>query len=282
MKFGLSSFLMLALLQPALAQKKCDKPETGPLQIATVRVAGGYFDLGSDEGTADRKPAHTVKLDDYNITRYEIQQNVWEEVMGSNPSYLKCEGCPVSNVTWNDVQEFIEKLNEKTGKKYRLPTEAEWEYAARGGNTEILRKEGHVRGGVNELLVAEERQGMKTREKDLKGERFAGRNAGPQSIAWYKNNSNERVHPVGRKQPNELGLYDMTGNVEEWCSDWYATSYGSKDTVENPTGPVGGKSRVVRGGSYESEAHESTVTRRAGYLPNTKAMSLGFRLVEDK
>ncbi len=152
MKFGLSSLLLLLMIQPAIAQRKYNKTIGGPLQIITVRIAGGHFDLGDDEGTGDRKPSHTVKLNDFNISAYEIKQEQWEAVMESNPSFYKCPDCPVTNVSWDDAQEYIGKLNEATGKKYRLPTEAEWEYAARGGNTEILTKEGHVRGGVNEFL----------------------------------------------------------------------------------------------------------------------------------
>lgn len=282
MKFGLSSLLMLLLIQPAIAQRKYNKTIGGPLQIITVRIAGGDFDLGDDDGALDRKPAHTVKLDDYNIGAYEIKQDQWEAVMDNNPSFFKCGECPVTNVSWEDAQEYIEKLSNATGKKYRLPTEAEWEYAARGGNTEKLRKESHYRGGVNEFMVSDKNKGKKIPEKELKGSRYSGRSAGPQSIAWYQNNSDDHVHAVGRKQPNELGIYDMTGNVEEWCSDWYAGNYGSRDTVTNPKGPIGGKSKVVRGGSYASTANETVVTRRAAYLPNTKAMSLGFRIVEDK
>ncbi len=281
MKFGLSSLLLLLLIQPATAQRKYNKTIGGPLQIVTVKVNGGTFDLGSDDGANDRKPAHTVKLADFHLGTYEIKQEQWEAVMENNPSFYKCHDCPVTNVSWDDVQEFINKLNDATGKKYRLPTEAEWEYAARGGNTEKLVKESHLRGGVNEFLVADNKKGLRTPEKELKGQRYSGRKAGPQSIAWFSNNADGHVHPVGRKQPNEIGAYDMCGNVEEWCADWYNISYGSRDAVENPQGPTGGRSKVVRGGSYASAANETIVTRRAAYMPDTKAMSLGFRLVEE-
>ncbi len=281
MKSGLSSLLLLLIVLPATAQRRYNKTIAGPLQIATTRVTGGYFDMGADDEAPDRKPAHTVKLNDYSIGTYEIKQEQWEAVMEANPSQYQCSECPVTNVSWDQVQEFISKLNELTGKTYRLPTEAEWEYAARGGKFEMLRKPGkHFKGGVNEILVADKNKGNRVPEKDLKGQKYAGRSAGVQSIAWYESNSDGRVHAVGRKQPNELGIYDLCGNAEEWCADWYATSYGSRDTVENPTGPDGGKSKVVRGGSVESTAHETTVTRRAAYVPKTKARSLGFRLVE--
>ncbi|WP_345078220.1 formylglycine-generating enzyme family protein [Nemorincola caseinilytica] len=284
MRSGLSSLLLLLLVLPASAQRKYNKNITGPLDIATVRITGGYFDLGNDEEAPDRKPGHTVKLNDFLMSTYEIKQEQWECVMEANPSHHQpCAECPVTNVSWNEVQEFITKLNELTGKKYRLPTEAEWEYAARGGSFERLVKPSRPnRGGVNEFLVAERNRNTRTPEKQKTGDRYAGRKAGPQSIAWYETNSDGYVHPVGRKQPNDAGLYDMSGNAEEWCSDWYATSYGSRDTVENPQGPAGGKSKVVRGGSIESTAHETAVTRRAAYVPTTKARSLGFRLVLDK
>lgn len=278
----MSSLLLLLLVQPAVAQRKYNKTIFGPLKIETVNVNGGTFDLGSDDGAEDRKPAHTVVLSTYMMGKYEIRQQQWVAIMDENPSQYKCDDCPVTNVSWNEVQEFIKRLNEGTGKKYRLPTEAEWEFAARGGRHEDLVKEKHYRGGVNELLVADENKGSMAPEKHRKGDKYAGRSGGPQSIAWYKNNGDGHVHRVGLKQPNNLGIYDMTGNVEEWCSDWYARSYGSRDTVDNPTGPIGGKSKVVRGGSFENVDGELTVTRRAAYLPETKANSLGFRLVEEK
>ncbi len=281
MKFGLSSLILLLMIQPATAQRKYNKTIYGPLRIETIKVNGGTFDLGSDDGANDRKPAHTVTLADFSIGKYEIKQQQWAAVMDENPSFYKCDECPVTNVTYEDVQDFIAKLNTATGKKYRLPTEAEWEYAARGGRHEQLIKEKHLRGGTNEFLVADNKKGLMAPEKELKGDRYAGRKAGPQSIAWFESNAQGHVHRVGLKQPNDLGIYDMSGNVEEWCSDWYAISYGSRDTVANPTGPVGGKSRVVRGGSIASAANETIVTRRAGYLPDTKEMSLGFRLVEE-
>jgi formylglycine-generating enzyme required for sulfatase activity len=282
MKFGLSSLLLLLLIQPASAQRKYNKTILGPLNIETVKVTGSGFDLGSDDGSADRKPAHTVQLSDYYISKYEIKQQQWVAIMDENPSFYKCDECPVTNVSWEDVQEFISKVNSSTGKKYRLPTEAEWEFAARGGDNEELRKAKHLRGGVNQLFIAEGNKGSMKAETTKSGDKYSGRNGGPQSIAWYLNNSDGHVHRVGMKQPNDLGIYDMCGNAEEWVADWYALNYGSKDTVADPKGPVGGKSKVVRGGSYASTANETIITRRAAYLPDTKAMSLGFRLVEVK
>ncbi len=277
----LSSLLMLMMVVPAMAQRKYNKTSTESMPIYMALVKGGSFDLGSDEGSDDRKPAHTVVLKDYYIGTYEVTQHQWKEVMGNNPSQYKCDECPVTNVSWTDVQEFLQKLNAKTGKHYRLPTEAEWEYAAREGEHEMLirKSQSVAQGGVNEVFVTE--PGKRVPDKMRTGKRYSGQNR-PGEVAWYIRNSENHVHPVGRKKPNELNIYDMSGNVEEWCSDWYAVNYGSKNTVENPTGPAGGSAHVVRGGSISSTGYEIIVTRRAGYVPGTTANSLGFRLAEDK
>lgn len=267
-------------MQPAFAQRKCKLTEGGILSYDMVKVEGGAFDMGDNNDGADRIPAHTVILSSFGMTVYEIKQAQWFDIMGSNPSLYCCDDCPVTNVSWNEVQEFITKLNAKTGKHFRLPTEAEWEYAARGGNTECLVKEGKWAVTCSEDLLALERTKYKP-EKYKTGKRYAGRNA-VQHVAWYENNSWNAPHGVGKKQANRLGIYDMSGNVEEWTADWYAGSYGSKDTVENPGGPIAGRSKVVRGGSFSSPAVDVSVTRRAAYLPGTESRTLGFRLVEDK
>lgn len=284
MKYFLSSFLVLLSLQNAVAQRAYNMP-AGPYTIAMTKVQGGYFDMGSDDpGEAtDRKPAHTVKLRDFNISTYEITQDQWEEVMDCNPAYYAhCGDCPVTNVSWNDVQTFIKKLNEMKGRHFRLPTEAEWEYAARGGRYEkqLLKEQKGPRGGVNGLFLSEDEEGLRKQVKYKKGMKYAGRNEA-QPVAWYTENAKDHVHPVGRKQPNLLGIYDMSGNAEEWISDWYAKGFGSRDTVENPTGPISGVSHVVRGGGWSSTLEELVVTNRKGYLPKTKTNYLGFRLVED-
>ncbi len=273
--------LMAAFLQPAMAQRKHNRTAEGkaPLYIYTVKVNGGSFDMGSNVEGSDRKPLHTVTLKEYNIGMYEVTQLQWKTIMNSNPSIYQCDQCPVTNVDYEQVQVFINKLNSTTGKHYRLPTEAEWEYAARGGEKEELIKEGRNMGGVNELVVNSEHK--RVPDKYVTGKKYAG-NRTPGEVAWFQRNSEDHAHPIGRKKANELGIYDMCGNVEEWCSDWYAGSFGSKNAVENPQGPAGGKARVVRGGSWSSSAEEVTVTRRAAYLPDTKSASLGFRLVEDK
>jgi formylglycine-generating enzyme required for sulfatase activity len=275
----LSSLFMLLFLQPAMAQRKINKTSTEPLQIYMVKVQGGNFDMGSNDEAADRKPAHTVKLSDFQMSAYEVTQKQWKAIMGNNPSQYVCEECPVTNVSYPDVLAFIEKLNTQTGKHYRLPTEAEWEYAARGGVHEQLVKSSTAvaPGGVNQFMITN--PGNRKPDKMKTGKKYAGEKQ-PGEVAWFKRNSEDHVHPIGRKHANELGLYDMSGNVEEWCSDFYATTYGSKNTVENPKGPDHGNAHVVRGGSFESGPGEVVVTWRAAYLPATKASSLGFRLAE--
>ena len=281
MKRILTPLLLLCFLQQVSAQRLYNKPlSDAPLYVSMVKVDGGVFDLGSDDEAVDRKPAHSVTLKDYNISTFEITQEQWKAVMGTNPSKYVCMHCPVTGVSWTDIQSFITKLNSMTGKQYRLPTEAEWEYAARGGSKEkLVRAYNKVaRGGVNELFITNKNE--RVPEKMLIGKKYSGKKL-PQDVAWYAGNSKDRVHEIGMKKGNELGIFDMSGNVEEWCSDWYAGNYGSKGPVENPQGPTGGNAHVVRGGSWSSSAAEIVVTRRAAYLPGTKANNLGFRLVLD-
>lgn len=220
-----------------------------------VYVDGGTFMMGSDAPYAynDEKPVHQVTLSSFYIGCYEVTQEEWEAIMGENPSKNKGARLPVENVTWGDCQNFIMRLNEKTGRHFRLPTEAEWEYAARGG-------------------------------KDSRGYRFSGGND-IDPVAWYEANSMGMTHDVGLKAPNELGLYDMTGNVREWCQD-LAGNYGSEAQL-NPTGPsTSSQIYVVRGAGFSSkEVGENgglyRVTNRQSSANSTtgKAGSLGFRLV---
>lgn len=189
-----------------------------------VFVEGGTFNMGCTSGqNVDcyssnykyEKPAHSVTLSSYFISKYEITQAQYRAVMGNNPSYFKGDNLPVETVSWYDAVMFCEKLSAKTGKKYTLPTEAQWEFAARGGNRSI----GYQYSGSNDINV----------------------------VAWCTDNL-ESSHMVGAKIPNELDIYDMSGNVREWCADWYG-SYSS-DAVTNPTGPTTGSSRVIRGGGW--------------------------------
>ena len=220
------------------------------IEINMVHVEGGTFTMGASgadiEAYDDEFPAHIVTLSDYYICTTEVTQQLWRAVMGSNPSYYTGDVlCPVERVTWNNCQTFITKLNEMTGQNFRMPTEAEWEFAARGGN----KSQGYKYAGSNDV----------------------------NEVAWNMNNSSSKTHPVAQKLPNELGLYDMSGNVLEWCSDWYG-SYNSVNTQNNPTGPSSGTNRVTRGGYYSNATELCRVTARWKDSPTVLGMMQGFRL----
>ncbi|MEQ8702810.1 MAG: SUMF1/EgtB/PvdO family nonheme iron enzyme [Phaeodactylibacter sp.] len=222
------------------------------LERNMVEIKGGSFMMGcTAEQESDcskrEKPVHWVELSSYRVGKYEVTQGQWEAVMGNNPSYFSgCSSCPVETVSWEDTQEFIRKLNQMTGGSYRLPTEAEWEYAARGGN----RSRGYKYSGSNNLG----------------------------SVGWYTDNSGSETHPVGQKSPNELGLYDMSGNVYEWCSDWYDSDYYSSTPGRNPKGPGTGANRVRRGGSWIYGARYCRASNRYDDSPDYRLNYLGFRL----
>lgn len=209
-----------------------------------VTVQGGRFAMGSNENN-NEKPIHNVTLSSFKIAKYETTLAQWQMVMGSNPSGRKdCMDCPVTAVGWDDIQIFIKKLNTLTGKNYRLPTEAEWEYAARGG----------------------------TKSKKFE---YAGSND-VNAVAWTFANSSLTTHPVGQKEANELGIYDMSGNVFEWCNDWYDENYYAKSPVNDPKGPPTGPHRVCRGGNVASEPAKSRVAYRNPFKLGYG--TLGFRL----
>ena len=199
--------------------------------------------MGGDD-SSDQMPTHSVTLSSYYICKYEVTQALWRAVMGSNPSYSKGDNLPVECVSWNDCQTFIKRLNSYTGRDFRLPTEAEWEFAARGGNYSRHYKY----SGSNNL----------------------------DDVAWHGDNS-DRTHPVGTKRPNELGLYDMSGNVFEWCSDWYGTYSSYSQT--NPTGPDSGSYCINRGGAFAYGASRHRSTDRSYSTPDTYYYFLGLRLV---
>ncbi|MBR1712751.1 MAG: SUMF1/EgtB/PvdO family nonheme iron enzyme [Alloprevotella sp.] len=227
-------------------------PAVDSLMANMVAVEGGTFTMGATpeqktDVQKDEKPLHDVTLSAYSIGRYEVRQDEWEAVMGTNPSELKGEDLPVTNVSWEDCQQFIQKLNEMTGRKFRLPTEAEWEFAARGGNLS-------------------------------KGTQFAGGGDNHKNVAWCFDNAREKTHPVGRKTPNELGLYDMSGNVWEWCNDWYADYPDS--VMTDPQGPATGTERCDRGGAWDSTASSLRTSRRDCGKPTVRAVNVGFRLAE--
>ncbi len=229
------------------------------VSFTMVYVQGGTFMMGatSEQGSDahdNEKPAHRVTLSDYHIGQTEVTQALWQAVMGSNPSYFKGNSQrPVEKVSWNDCQEFIRKLNSLTGQHFRLPTEAEWEYAARGGN----KSRGYKYSGSNNIS----------------------------DVAWYGDNAwcdgnyndpNYGTHPVGTKSANELGIYDMSGNVFEWCQDWYGDYSSSSQT--NPQGPSSGSIRVYRGGSWYYYARYCRVAFRYGDGPGRRIGYLGLRL----
>jgi len=219
------------------------------LNIKMVAVTGGTFHMGSNDGYDDEKPVHSVTVNSFYMAATEITQAQWQAVMGNDPNYFKgCDDCPIESVSWDNVQKFIQKLNGLTGKVYRLPTEAEWEYAARGGD----KSKNYIYAGSNTI----------------------------EEVAWFEDDSNGRTHPVAQKLPNELGLYDMSGNVWEWCLDWYG-SYNSS-AVTDPRGPASGLRRVYRGGSWGLNARYSRVTSRLNYTPTFRYSYLGFRVVSSR
>ena len=214
-----------------------------------VEVRGGTFTMGatSEQGSdaeSDEKPAHNVTLRDYYIGKTEVTQALWEAVMGNNPSWFKGENQPVEMISWNDCKEFISKLNSLTGKRFRMPTEAEWEYAARGGS----KSRGYKYSGSNTL----------------------------DDVAWYSGISDYETHEVGTKSPNELGLYDMSGNVSEWCSDWYGDYSSAFQT--NPKGPDSGARRAIRGGGWFNFARYCRCSSRNFSGPGRRDNNLGLRL----
>ena len=209
-----------------------------------VWVEGGTFRMGatSEQGS---DAAHSVTVSGYYIGKTEVTQALWKAVMGSNPSCFKGDDLPVEDVSWNDCQEFIEKLNYLTGQNFRLPTEAEWEFACRGGNNSL----GYEYSGSDYI----------------------------DDVAWSWDNSGEKTHLVATKLPNELGIYDMSGNVWEWCSDWYGDYSSGAQT--NPKGPNDGVSRVGRGGCWYYDELSCRSSYRFLGDPTTCAAGLGLRLV---
>ena len=259
-----SSTAVRAAIIAAVLQAVCTLAYAGAPKIEMVSVKGGCYQMGDafGDGLGSEKPVHEVCVDDFTIGTYEVTQAQWKAVMGNNPSFFKnCgDNCPVERVSWNDAQDFIHKLNEMTGKKYRLPTEAEWEYAARGR-------------GKHEKYAGTSDSG------ELKG------------YAWFEDNAGKKTHPVGRKKPNGLGIYDMSGNVWEWVKDrmggnvWVLAkdlngeNYYKHGPRMNPQGPESGDPhRVVRGGSLFNFARGVRATNRRDGPPDLRSSGTGFRL----
>ena len=246
-----------AELTKQLSAKQDQTFEVKGVKFKMIAVEGGTFQMGatSEQGSdadSDESPVHSVTLSDYYIGETVVTQELWEAVMGNNPSEfkerflfkLKSAQKPVESVSWHDCKEFITKLNRLTGKNFRLPTEAEWEYAARGGNKS-------------------------------KGYKYSGSNT-IGNVAWYYDNSGKATHNVKTKSPNELGIYDMSGNVWEWCEDWCGDYSSGSQT--NPAGPSIGSSRVCRGGCWISHAGSCRVSNRSYDNPGGRCRSLGLRL----
>ena len=277
MKKILSYIIALMLAAPAFSQTATQKevePEHGKhttqkaapldpklaeivksIEEKMVAVEGGNFTMGCNnpmdtECVASEKPRHTVTVKTFKMAKFDVTQKEWKAIMGTTPAGKYCAECPVVNVSWFDVQMFINKLNQLTEKNYRLPTEAEWEYAAKGGN----KGHGYIYAGSDE----------------------------PNNVAWYDSIMSKEIHPVGQKKANELGIFDLSGNVWQWCSDWFNDKFYSNSPSNNPTGPaVATKDRALRGGSWWGPRRDCRVANRDKFPPDSKDDDVGFRLVRN-
>ena len=221
------------------------------INMTLIRIDGGSFQMGSNEYNSNEQPVHSVTLSTFYLGKFEVTQAQWRAVMGTSPSYFSgCDDCPVEQVSWDDAHAFIQKLNQASGRNYALPTEAQWEYAAGGGATNRTKWAG-------------------TNDENSLG-----------NYAWFLGNSNSQTHPVGTKNPNALGLYEMSGNVWEWCEDdWHDGYQGAPADggawIDSPRGSY----RVLRGGSWNHDPSYCRAAIRIGSSPGNRAYSLGFRVV---
>ena len=274
----ISLLLFLSLARPQCQFQNMERLEvhvTNRLIYPLIPVEGGTFMMGAtseqgSEADSDEKPAHRVTVGNFFIGETEVTQGLWYDVMGTNPSDFQGSNSafssrwrelPVENVSWDDCQKFINRLNNRRNEmdlgdyphwKFRLPTEAEWEYAARGGS----KSRGYKYSGSNNI----------------------------NDVAWYDGNSNmsqggTQTHPVGTKQANELGIYDMSGNVWEWCQDWYSSSYYGNSPNSNPCNTQSASYRVLRGGSWFNYAQNCRVAFRYDGFPDFRYFNYGLRLV---
>lgn len=254
-KYYILTSLIIVICKISMAAQDGSQTDTlppleDPFKWGMVLVPGGSFNIGSTGGENDHFPKHRVTIDSFYIGATEVTQAQWQAVMGNNPSkFNDCPDCPVENISWRDAQAFLAKLNAATGKHYRLPTDAEWEFAARGGNRSKLYQ-------------------------------YSGSND-PNAVAWHRGNSGQRTHPVASLIPNELGLYDMSGNVWEFCSDWYAQEayYRERKECSNPQGPTRGEGRVLRGASHTQESSSASVKYRSSAFEGWFLWDIGFRVV---
>jgi formylglycine-generating enzyme required for sulfatase activity len=232
------------LLKRTVLEKRANLPK-----MDMVLVEGGSFDMGNNNGDNNERPVHHVTVSSFYISKYLVTQAQWQAVMGDNPSSNKCDNCPVDNITWDEAQAYCQKKSELIGLTCRLPTEAEWEYAARGGN----KSNAFIYSGSNNIA----------------------------DVAWYDGNAGGSTHPVGQKQPNELGLYDMTGEAWEWCRDWYDESYYRYSPSQNPQGASEGSLRIIRGGSWRSSPQGCRAVGRNYDLPDYRSSGISLRIVVD-
>lgn len=234
------------------------------LNMKMIYVEGGTFMMGASdddkEANSDAKPQHQVTLDSYYIAEFEVTQSQWKKIMGTTinrqlkkkgadyydrENYGEGDNIPIYSINWFEANDFCQKLSKLTGRTYILPTDAQWEFAARGGN----KSKGYKYSGSDNL----------------------------NTVAWYESNSNNRIHPVGQKLPNELGIYDMSGNVEEWCYDWKSSNYSPEPQV-NPKFIDNSGFKVYRGGSWDGESSYAKVYSRTSRVPEYRAY-YGFRVV---
>ena len=255
--FLLSTFIFITATQAETSADSINKDLINTLKQHMVLIDGGSFMMGSDSSAALKReqPSHQVTLDDFYMGQTEVTQALFLKVMGWNNSFFNCQTCPVNNISWFNMMLFFERLNRATGQVFRLPTEAEWEYAARGGQLS-------------------------------KGYEFSGSN-NIGDVAWYADNAKRKAHPVALKKPNELGLYDMTGNLWEFCQDDISKVAYKQGERINPLvlktdKPKQKSMKVIRGGGYEFEANESQLYRRDGATNNVRMPDIGFRLAMSK
>jgi formylglycine-generating enzyme required for sulfatase activity len=313
--------MLCGLALVVLSQGACSKPKAkldsvNEAALASllrpenyVRIPAGNFLMGSDEVERTEnpfelrmRPQHRVEFSKpLELGKYEVTQAQWEAVMGHNPSHFKEPTRPVENVSWQEVQEFIARLQPLDDQySYRLPTEAEWEYACRAGSTgdfsgvsaspeseeekerereKVREREREKKRAKSALEEQREAQREEEREKAREAYRQTAAYYGPLlSLAWFHINANSQTHPVGQKQPNAWGLYDMHGNVWEWCQDWFDQNYYQISPAQDPTGPPQGERKINRGGSWQTPASTSTTTVRGFDPPTHRSPLLGFRL----
>ena len=258
---SVGGYLLYPVAQDYIAEMERTKRIKGVMEkLEFVPIEGGCFEMGDtfNEGDSDEKPVHKVCLDDFHLAKHETTQGEWKGVMENDPSFFSGDDHPVEQVSWHDVQQFIEKLNERSDGKYRLPTEAEWEYACREGGKKI-----RFGNGKNVIDPAEAN--------------FDGRSKYKESYSKSGKDRQETV-AVGSFAPNALGLHDMSGNVWEWVSDWEGEDYYRTSPEDNPKGPGTGSYRVERGGSWDSYPGSLRCANRYRVEPSDRYSNLGFRL----